>query len=115
MLEAVKETLGDEVKEVRVSSILKSGAVCLTADGPVSLEMEKYMQQGGGRTEHMKAQRVLELNPDSAPFAALQEGGGGRGQGHGRQIRQAALRPGSAAGRPASGGPGGVRRSWSAP
>ena len=37
VLEAVKEALGDQVKEVRISSILKSGACCLTADGPVSL------------------------------------------------------------------------------
>ena len=32
VLEAVKEALGDQVKEVRISSILKSGACCLTAD-----------------------------------------------------------------------------------
>ena len=72
VLEAVKEALGDQVKEVRVSSILKSGACCLTADGPVSLEMEKYMRKVEGG-EHMKAERVLELNPDSAPFAALKK------------------------------------------
>ncbi len=72
VLEAVKEALGDQVKEVRVSSILKSGACCLTADGPVSLEMEKYMRKVEGGT-HMKAERVLELNPDSAPFAALKK------------------------------------------
>lgn len=48
VLEAVKEALGEEVKEVRASSILKSGAVCLTADGPVSLEMEKYMRKVDG-------------------------------------------------------------------
>lgn len=70
VLEAVKEVLGDQVKEVRISSILKSGACCLTADGPVSLEMEKYMSKMDGG-EHMKAARVLELNADSAPFAAL--------------------------------------------
>ena len=70
VLEAVKEALGDQVKEVRVSSILKSGACCLTADGPVSLEMEKYMNKVEGG-QHMKADRVLELNPDSAPYAAL--------------------------------------------
>ena len=70
VLQAVKEALGDQVKEVRVSSILKSGACCLTAEGPVTLEMEKYMSKLEGG-EHMKADRVLELNPDSAPFAAL--------------------------------------------
>ena len=72
ILEAVKEALGDQVKEVRVSSILKSGACCLTADGPISLEMEKYMNKVEGG-QHMKADRVLELNPDSAPFAALKK------------------------------------------
>ena len=72
VLEAVKEALGDQVKEVRISSILKSGACCLTADGPVSLEMEKYMNKVEGG-QHMKANRVLELNADSAPFAALKK------------------------------------------
>ena len=72
VLEAVKEALGEEVKEVRASSILKSGAVCLTADGPVSLEMEKYMRKVDG-DRAARAQRVLELNPYSAPFAALQK------------------------------------------
>ena len=72
VLEAVKEALGDQVKEVRISSILKSGACCLSADGPVSLEMEKYMNKVEGG-QHMKADRVLELNADSAPFAALKK------------------------------------------
>ena len=72
VLEAVKEALGDQVKEVRVSSILKSGACCLTAEGPVSLEMEKYMNKVEGG-QHMRADLVLELNPDSAPYAALKK------------------------------------------
>ena len=72
VLEAVKEALGDLVKEVRVSAILKSGACCLTTDGPVSLEMEKYMNKLEGG-QHMKADRVLELNSDAAPFAALKK------------------------------------------
>ena len=70
VLDAVKEALGEQVSAVRTSAILKSGACCLTADGPVSLEMEKYMRKVDG--EHApKAQRVLELNPDSAPYAAM--------------------------------------------
>ena len=72
VLEAVKEVLGDKVKEVRISKILKTGAVCLSADGPVSLEMERYMRKLEGG-EHMKAERVLELNADSAPYAALKK------------------------------------------
>ena len=70
VLEAVKEALGDQVKQVRISSILKSGACCLSADGPVSIEMERYMRKVEG-SQPMKAERVLELNPDSTPFAAL--------------------------------------------
>jgi len=70
VLEAVKAALGEEVKAVRISSILKSAACCLSADGPVSLEMEKYMSKLEGAGP-MKAERVLELNADSAPFAAL--------------------------------------------
>ena len=72
VLDAVKEALGDEVKAVRASSILKSAACCLSAEGPVSLEMEKYMSKLEGG-EKMKADRVLELTLDSAPYAALKQ------------------------------------------
>ena len=72
VLDFLKETLGGAIKEARVSKILKSGAVCLTADGPITLEMEKYFQRvDPENAKSMKAQRVLELNPDSAAFAAL--------------------------------------------
>jgi len=72
VLEAMKEALGELVHEVRISNILKSAACCLTADGPVSLEMEKYMRKVDG-DRAPKAQRVLELNPDSAPYAAVKK------------------------------------------
>ena len=68
--EAVKNALGEQVKAVRVSSILKSAACCMTADGPISLEMERYMNKVDGG-EKMKAERVLELNADSPVFAAI--------------------------------------------
>lgn len=72
VLDFVKEALGDQVKEARVSRILKSGAVCLTADGPITLEMEKYFaRMEPERAMDMRAQRVLELNPDSPAFASL--------------------------------------------
>ena len=66
----MKEALGEQVKEVRVSSILKSAACCMSADGPVTLEMERYLNKIEGG-EKMKADRVLELNADSPVFAAL--------------------------------------------
>ena len=70
MLEFVQETLKDHVSKVRVSTILQSGSVCLTAEGPISLEMEKYFTKMRGDFP-MKAQRVLELNPESGDFKAL--------------------------------------------
>jgi molecular chaperone HtpG len=73
VLDFIKETLGDRIKEARVSRILKSGAVCLTADGPVSLEMERYFQKTNQTGMEMKAERVLELNADSGAFAALRD------------------------------------------
>ena len=73
VLDFVKETLGDRIKEARVSRILKSGAVCLTADGPVSLEMERYFQKTNQGAMGMKAERVLELSAESGAFAALRD------------------------------------------
>ena len=72
VLDFVKETLGDKIKEARISKILKSAPVCMTADGPMSLEMEKYFyRMEGAQAGMMKAERVLELNPNSDAFAAL--------------------------------------------
>ena len=68
--EAVKKALGEAVKTVRVSAILKSAACCLSADGPVSLEMERYLNKIDGG-EKVKAERVLELNADSPVFGAI--------------------------------------------
>ena len=70
LLDFAQETLKGEVSKVRISKILQSGAVCLTAEGPVSLEMEKYFRKMR-RDFPMSAQRVLELNPDSDAFQAL--------------------------------------------
>ena len=72
VLAFLKETLGDKISDARISKILKSHPVCMTADGPVSLEMEKYFKRTGNEMmAGMSAQRVLELNPDSEAFAAL--------------------------------------------
>lgn len=75
LLEFISETLGDEVKEVKLSHKLKSHPVCLTTTGGLSLEMEKYFSQlaknQGG--EGVKADRVLELNADHHVFKALTE------------------------------------------
>jgi molecular chaperone HtpG len=72
VLDFVKAALGDRVKDVRISKKLVNHPVCLTAEGGVSFEMEKYMAavQPDG---HMKADRVLELNAAHPAFAALRD------------------------------------------
>ncbi|MBQ9974257.1 MAG: molecular chaperone HtpG [Oscillospiraceae bacterium] len=70
MVDFVKEVLGDKVFAVRISRILKSGAVCMTAEGTMTLEMEKYLRKVEGKSD-IRAQRVLELNPDADAVAAL--------------------------------------------
>ena len=70
VLDFAQETLKDQVAKVRLSKILQSGSVCLTAEGPVSLEMEKYFRKMR-RDFPMHAQRVLEINPESGAFQAL--------------------------------------------
>ncbi|MEG2420400.1 MAG: molecular chaperone HtpG [Oscillospiraceae bacterium] len=72
VLDFVKETLGDRIKECRISRILKSAPVCMTADGPMTLEMEKYFQKTEGNVP-MKAERILELNPNDRAFFALRD------------------------------------------
>ena len=72
LLSFVKETLGDKIFAARISKILKSAPVCMTADGPMTIEMEKYFAKlDGEQAQGMKAQRVLELNATSAPYTAL--------------------------------------------
>ncbi len=71
VLDFVKEVLGEKIHDVRLSKVLKSAPVCLSTDGPMSLEMEKYFQRVEGGMEGMKAQRVLELNADSSAYSAL--------------------------------------------
>ena len=70
LLAFVKEALGDKVTDVKLSQVLVSHPVCLTAGGYLSFEMEKYInsvQSEGGA----KAERILELNPSHEIFAKL--------------------------------------------
>ena len=69
---AIKEALGERVTEVRLSGRLKNAACCLTAKGQVSLEMERVLGAMPGE-QKVKAERVLELNPDHKIFPVLQK------------------------------------------
>ena len=72
MLAFVKESLGDKVKDVRLSGKLKSHAVCITTDGMISTEMEKVLNAMPAQ-EKIRAQRVLEINGEHPIFQRLQE------------------------------------------
>lgn len=69
----VKETLGDQIASCVISDKLKSHPVFLSANGPVSLEMEKYFATMPGEQEKPKAEKVLELNPEHPVFEALKD------------------------------------------
>ena len=71
LLRDVKEAIGDKVKEVRLTSRLKSAAVCLaTGEGGPSLIMEKTF--ASMKNPMLKATQILELNPNHAVFGKLE-------------------------------------------
>lgn len=70
LLEFVAETLGGRVSSAKLSTKLKSSPVCLSVEGEISLEMEKYFSTVPG-SEGIKAKRVLELNASHPSFEAL--------------------------------------------
>ncbi|MGI5893261.1 MAG: molecular chaperone HtpG [Candidatus Merdivicinus sp.] len=72
LLRMMKDSLEGKVKDVRLSSRLKSYPVCLSADGGVSLEMEKVLNAMPG-DQKVQAERVLELNADHPVFAKLKD------------------------------------------
>jgi molecular chaperone HtpG len=68
LLDTMKEALGEEVSAVKFSGNLGSHAVCLSAEGYLSMEMEKVLSSMSGGGQGAKAQLVLEIN-DKHPLA----------------------------------------------
>ena len=71
LLTFVKESLGDQVKEVKLSSDLGSHPACMTPDSGMSFEMEKYMKKANPEFA-FPVGRILELNPEHEAVKALQ-------------------------------------------
>ena len=73
LLEALSKALEGKVKKVELTGRLKNHPCCLRAEGPVTLEMEKVLNQqaavNGGET--VRAERVLELNAEHPIFKKL--------------------------------------------
>ena len=67
----VKESLGDAVKEVRLSAELGDHPVCMSPETGMSFEMEKYMKRMDPEFSHSVG-RILELNPNHEAVQAMQ-------------------------------------------
>ena len=71
LLAAIKDALGDKVTKVKASSVLKTHAVCLSAEGEVSIEMEKVLSQMPNAEGSVQANKVLEINVNHPIYAKL--------------------------------------------
>lgn len=69
---AMKEILGDKVKEVRASRRLKSHPVCLTSEGELSIEMEKILS-ALPNAQGIKAEKILEINTGHRVYQVLKK------------------------------------------
>ncbi|MDY4490711.1 MAG: molecular chaperone HtpG [Candidatus Faecousia sp.] len=68
----VKESLGDKVKEVRLSENLGSYPAAMTPDAGMSFEMEKYMKRMNPEYAYSVG-RILELNASHPAVQAMQK------------------------------------------
>lgn len=68
----MKKALAGKVGDVRASKRLKTHPVCLSADGEVTIEMEKILSAMPDN-QHVKAEKVLEINVNHDVFASLKE------------------------------------------
>jgi len=70
LLQALQSAIEEDVKEVRLSSRLKSSASCLVAEeGDLSPQLEAMLRQAGQEIPDRKP--ILELNPEHAVVSAL--------------------------------------------
>lgn len=72
LFEAMKELLSGKVKDVKASKRLKSHPVCLSAEGELSIEMEKVLNAMPS-SEGIKADKILEINVQHDVFKSLKE------------------------------------------
>ena len=68
----LRETLGEQVKEVRFSSNLGSHPVAMVPDTGMSFEMEKYMKRVNPEFA-FPVGRILELNPEHEAVKAMEK------------------------------------------
>ncbi|HHT67453.1 MAG TPA: molecular chaperone HtpG [Erysipelotrichaceae bacterium] len=71
LLDTLKESLSEKVDDVVISTKLVEAPVCLSTKDGLSLEMEKTLNEQPGMEQNVKAQKVLEINPNHALFEAF--------------------------------------------
>ncbi|WP_422659947.1 molecular chaperone HtpG [Paenibacillus sp. EC2-1] len=72
LFESMSGILGGKVKSVRASKRLKSHPVCLTAEGDLTIEMEKILK-AMPNGQDVKADKVLEININHEVFKSLKD------------------------------------------
>ena len=72
LLTFVKDTLGEEVKEVKLSADLGNAPACVSSATGMSFEMEKYFKRMNPDMP-MPTERILELNPEHDAVKALEK------------------------------------------
>ncbi len=72
LFEEMKRILEGKVKDVRPSKRLKSHPVCLSADGEITIEMEKILRAMPDN-QNIQAAKVLEINTKHDVFNVLKE------------------------------------------
>ena len=71
LLDTLKEALNGKVNDVVVSSKLVDAPVCVSTKDGLSLEMEKTLNEQPGAEETVKAEKILEINPNHPLFEAF--------------------------------------------
>ncbi|SEB98300.1 molecular chaperone HtpG [Paenibacillus sp. GP183] len=72
LFEYMKSLLNNKVKNVRASKRLKTHPVCLSAEGEVTIEMEKILK-AMPNNQDVKADKVLEININHEVFQSLKD------------------------------------------
>ena len=70
LLEFCAKALEGKVKAVKLSTRLKTHPVCLSSEGPISIEMERVLDTIPEPNYH-KAERILEINANHPIFQTL--------------------------------------------
>lgn len=71
LLDTLKETLKNNVSDVIISSKLVDSPVCISTKDGLSMNMENVLNEEGHGQEEVKANKILEINPNHQLFKSL--------------------------------------------